>query len=450
MRDVPRETPWGTMTYLEYRHRVEFGEAEYLEIAAYAMRAGSTGSRRRGMSRRSSSSRASTSSPTRWRPPRSPTSSCSTRCAHRQAGDPVDGHVDDRRDRPCGRVARHRQARHDARHLELSVPARGGEPAHDRHPAGPLPGVPIGYSGHERGLQISLAAVTLGAVAVERHITLDRAMWGSDQAASLEPTGSRAPGPRHPRHRATPGRRRQARLPRRGGAAREAASGARPVSPRFLVLADSDSYVKWGAAFASRLPAGWRRARHPGDARGAERAAAARGARRVGVRRVRRDLPRTARARAAPRARAGPTSCCSRCAVRSCASSRRSSAALPTAPVLVSGFPGLTIPAEPKAIIYREQVDLIVLQSRREVREFRANAEELGIPVGFGLTTLPFLSEQARADVPGAGLDAPSGSSAPTSSSPPRRRCPRHARTACACSAGSSTPLAVARRAGSS
>jgi N-acetylneuraminate synthase len=54
---------------------------------------------------------------------------------------------------------------------------------------GHYPGVPIGYSGHERGLQISLAAVTLGAVAVERHITLDRAMWGSDQAASLEPTG---------------------------------------------------------------------------------------------------------------------------------------------------------------------------------------------------------------------------------------------------------------------
>ena len=34
MRDVPRETPWGTMTYLDYRRRVEFGEAEYLEIAS--------------------------------------------------------------------------------------------------------------------------------------------------------------------------------------------------------------------------------------------------------------------------------------------------------------------------------------------------------------------------------------------------------------------------------
>lgn len=48
---------------------------------------------------------------------------------------------------------------------------------------------PIGYSGHEVGLQTTLAAVSLGACLVERHITLDRAMWGSDQAASVEPQG---------------------------------------------------------------------------------------------------------------------------------------------------------------------------------------------------------------------------------------------------------------------
>lgn len=52
-----------------------------------------------------------------------------------------------------------------------------------------FPNVPIGYSGHETGLQTSVAAVSLGAVMVERHITLDRAMWGSDQAASVEPQG---------------------------------------------------------------------------------------------------------------------------------------------------------------------------------------------------------------------------------------------------------------------
>jgi N-acetylneuraminate synthase len=48
---------------------------------------------------------------------------------------------------------------------------------------------PVGYSGHEVGLATSLAAVALGACFVERHITLDRAMWGSDQAASVEPVG---------------------------------------------------------------------------------------------------------------------------------------------------------------------------------------------------------------------------------------------------------------------
>jgi len=50
-------------------------------------------------------------------------------------------------------------------------------------------GLPVGYSGHETGLPSSVAAVALGACLVERHITLDRAMWGSDQAASLEPNG---------------------------------------------------------------------------------------------------------------------------------------------------------------------------------------------------------------------------------------------------------------------
>jgi N-acetylneuraminate synthase len=51
------------------------------------------------------------------------------------------------------------------------------------------PDTPIGYSGHETGLATTVAAVALGARFVERHFTLDRAMWGSDQAASVEPQG---------------------------------------------------------------------------------------------------------------------------------------------------------------------------------------------------------------------------------------------------------------------
>ena len=50
-------------------------------------------------------------------------------------------------------------------------------------------GIPVGYSGHETGLSTSIVTIALGACVVERHITLDRAMWGSDQAASVEPQG---------------------------------------------------------------------------------------------------------------------------------------------------------------------------------------------------------------------------------------------------------------------
>lgn len=48
---------------------------------------------------------------------------------------------------------------------------------------------PIGYSGHEKGITPSILSVVYGAVSVERHITTDRALWGSDQAASIEPMG---------------------------------------------------------------------------------------------------------------------------------------------------------------------------------------------------------------------------------------------------------------------
>ncbi len=50
-------------------------------------------------------------------------------------------------------------------------------------------GVPVGYSGHETGLASTVAAAVLGSCVIERHITLDRSMWGSDHAASLEPNG---------------------------------------------------------------------------------------------------------------------------------------------------------------------------------------------------------------------------------------------------------------------
>ncbi|PWC04970.1 DUF6716 putative glycosyltransferase [Agromyces badenianii] len=186
--------------------------------------------------------------------------------------------------------------------------------------------------------------------------------------------------------------------------------GANPTSPtdapavpggaghRLLVVADSDSYVKWGAALASRFPAEWRTElivlESPVRPSPRQLAAALAGsaftpdsASTVHLGELPGLLART-RPDAVLLALRGPL-------VRVVAPIVNRSA---DRPVIVSGFPGLTIPAAPKAIVYRELVDLIVLHSRREVREFRANAVGLGVAVEFGLATLPFLPETAVTD----------------------------------------------------
>lgn len=190
MRDVPRETPWGTMTYLDYRRRVEFGEREYLEIASYAMRAGIDWF----------------ASP--WDVPSVEFLEGLGVVAHKVAsasltdldllaalaetGKPVilstGMSTIDEIDRAVEALGADRLVLMHAT-SSYPMPAEEANLRMIETLRGRYPGVPVGYSGHEHGLQISLAAVALGAVAVERHITLDRAMWGSDQAASLEPQG---------------------------------------------------------------------------------------------------------------------------------------------------------------------------------------------------------------------------------------------------------------------
>ncbi|MDN3497220.1 N-acetylneuraminate synthase family protein [Planococcus sp. APC 4015] len=190
MRDIPRETPWGTMSYLDYRRRVEFDRDQYIEVSDHALL--------RGLEWFASP----------WDEPsvafledlgvaaHKVASACLTDRglleALRDTGKPIilstgmstiaqiDAAIDvlgtDRL------VLMHATSTYPMEASEANlrmIPA-----LRDRYP-----GVAVGYSGHERGLQVSLAAVALGAVAVERHITLDRTMWGSDHAASLEPTG---------------------------------------------------------------------------------------------------------------------------------------------------------------------------------------------------------------------------------------------------------------------
>ncbi|MFF2275359.1 N-acetylneuraminate synthase family protein [Agromyces sp. NPDC058126] len=190
MRDVPRETPWGTMSYLDYRYRVEFGEAEYLEIASYAIRAGLDWF----------------ASP--WDVPSVEFLEQLDVAAHKVASASVTDLALLEAIAATGKPVICSTGMSTLDEIDRAVEVLGTDRlvllhATSSYPMPPeeanlrtidtlrrrYPGVPIGYSGHERGLQISLAAVALGAVAVERHITLDRAMWGSDQAASLEPIG---------------------------------------------------------------------------------------------------------------------------------------------------------------------------------------------------------------------------------------------------------------------
>ncbi|MFJ2504671.1 MULTISPECIES: N-acetylneuraminate synthase family protein [unclassified Microbacterium] len=190
MRDVPRETPWGVMSYLDYRRRVEFGRDEYVEIGDHATMLGLDWF----------------ASP--WDVPSVDFLEDLNVVAHkvasasltdtellvalRETGKPVilstGMSTIEQIDRALDTLGTDRVV---LMHATSTYPLEPEEAnlrviatLRDRYP-----GVPVGYSGHERGLQISLAAVAIGAVAVERHITLDRTMWGSDHAASLEPTG---------------------------------------------------------------------------------------------------------------------------------------------------------------------------------------------------------------------------------------------------------------------
>jgi N-acetylneuraminate synthase len=188
--DVERDTPWGRMTYIDYRHRVEFDEDGYRAIDEHC--------KKRGIDWFASPwDVESVAFLEKFGVPCYKVASASL--------------TDDellRAMRATGRtvilstgMSTPKQIRHAVEvlgsanivlcHATSTYPAQAAElnlrMIHTLERE--FPNVPIGYSGHETGLQTSLAAVALGACFVERHITLDRAMWGSDQAASVEPGG---------------------------------------------------------------------------------------------------------------------------------------------------------------------------------------------------------------------------------------------------------------------
>ncbi|WP_156160715.1 N-acetylneuraminate synthase family protein [Demequina soli] len=189
MKATPRETPWGTMTYLEYRYKVEFEKDEYAEIDAYC--------REKGLDWFASP----------WDEPSVDFLESMDAVAYKIASASVTDLGMLRKIRETGKPVILSTGMSTLEQIDTAVETLGKDNLVIMHATStyPLPpeeanlrmiptlkdryGVPTGYSGHEPGLQISLAAVALGAVTVERHITLDRTMWGSDHAASLEPQG---------------------------------------------------------------------------------------------------------------------------------------------------------------------------------------------------------------------------------------------------------------------
>jgi len=189
-KNLERDTPWGRMTYLEYRRRVEFGRPEYTIIDKHC--------RERGILWTASCwDEPSLDFIEQFAPPFYKIASASL-----TDDSLLQAHV--RKGRPLivsTGMSTMTEIEHSAEiladkvpwmflHCTSSYPARAEEinlrvidTLRQRFQR------PIGYSGHEVGLQISLAAVARGSDVLERHITLDRAMWGSDQAASVEPQG---------------------------------------------------------------------------------------------------------------------------------------------------------------------------------------------------------------------------------------------------------------------
>ena len=188
-KSIPRETPWGTMTYFEYKKRIEFEQKEFEQIDAYAKKIGidwfaspwdvpsvdflesfNVPCQKIASACLTDSELLTAINKTKT------TTILSTGMSSMQE---IDKAVSLLSGVPLA-IAQ-ATSTYPAEASELNL--RAIQTFAEKYK------VPVGYSGHERGLQVTIAAVALGATFIERHITLDRSMWGTDHSASLEPEG---------------------------------------------------------------------------------------------------------------------------------------------------------------------------------------------------------------------------------------------------------------------
>ena len=186
-----RDTPWGYISYLEYRYKVEFDRAEYEEIDAYC--------KAMGIDWLASA----------WDGPSLEFMEAFSPPAHKVPSALLTDHQLLRAIKQTGRPVILSTGMSTMAEIEEAVALLDTDNLLICHTTSSYPcppeelnlkmiktleekfSCPIGYSGHEVGLVPSALAVAMGASLVERHVTLDRAMWGSDQAASVEPHGVR-------------------------------------------------------------------------------------------------------------------------------------------------------------------------------------------------------------------------------------------------------------------
>ena len=188
--DRERDTPWGRMSYIDYKRRTEFGQAEYTAIDDYC--------RALGIDWFASC----------WDEPSVDFMEQFDPLLYKMASASLTDRPLLERVRATGRPLMLSTGMSTQAEITQAVGWVGLDNlmvAHSTsaYPCPPaelnlrmiptlqaqFPNTPIGYSGHETGLATTVAAVALGASFVERHFTLDRAMWGSDHAASVEPGG---------------------------------------------------------------------------------------------------------------------------------------------------------------------------------------------------------------------------------------------------------------------
>jgi len=192
-KEVIRETPWGKMTYIDYKHRVEFGKKEYDEIDSYCREKGIEWSASpwdmdslkflkqydlpfikipSAMITNESLMRASTHTGARI--------IFSTGMSTLDEIDEAVRWIREEDDKSQFALL-HCNSTYPAPLEDLNLKCI--QTLRDRY------NCEVGYSGHEFRLGTTVAAVYLGASILERHITLDRTMWGSDHLASVEPQG---------------------------------------------------------------------------------------------------------------------------------------------------------------------------------------------------------------------------------------------------------------------